>query len=212
MNIKHIIKDFEKGQKELSNIGESITIFGGSRFKENSIYYQKAMEISKKLSDNGYNIITGGSTGIMEASNRGAKLSNQTKSIGIHIDNLPFEQHPNKYLDKELEFHYFFTRKVMLINYSSAYIIMPGGFGTLDEFFEVLNLIRTKNHQSVPIVLFGVEYWGKLYEFIHTTMLEYETINQNDLKYLFLSDDIDEVVERINYPLHPKTHQNPDLS
>ncbi|HHH50980.1 MAG TPA: TIGR00730 family Rossman fold protein [Campylobacterales bacterium] len=212
MDINHIVKDFEKGQKELSDIGDSITIFGGSRFKEDSIYYQKAIEIGKRLSDSGYNIITGGSTGIMEASNKGAKLSGKTKSIGIHIDNLPFEQHPNKYLDKELNLHYFFTRKVMLINYSSAYIIMPGGFGTLDEFFEVLNLIRTKNHQPVPIVLFGSKYWGKLYEFMNTTMLEYETINQNDLKYVFLSDNIDEVVEKIKYPLHPKTHQNPNLS
>jgi len=197
MDIDQIVKDFEKGQKELSDIGDSITIFGGSRFKENSIYYQKAIELGKRLSDSGYNIITGGSTGIMEASNRGAKLSNRTKSIGIHIDNLPFEKHPNKYLDKELEFHYFFTRKVMLINYSSAYIIMPGGFGTLDEFFEVLNLIRTKNHKAVPIILFGTDYWGKLYDFMSTNMLEYGTINQNDLEYLFMSDDIEEVVERI---------------
>ena len=197
MDINQIVKDFEKGQKELSDIGDSITIFGGSRFKEDSIYYQKAIELGKRLSDSGYNIVTGGSTGIMEASNRGAKLSNRTKSIGIHIDNLPSEQHPNKYLDKELEFHYFFTRKVMLINYSSAYIIMPGGFGTLDEFFEVLNLIRTKNHKAVPIILFGTDYWGKLYDFMRTTMLEYGTINQNDLEYVFMSDDIDEVVERI---------------
>jgi len=210
MDIDQIVKDFERGQKELSDIGKSVTIFGSARFQEDSIYYQKAMELGKRLADSGYNIITGGSSGTMEASNRGAKLSNRAKSIGIHIAHLPFEQKENIYLDKKLNFHYFFTRKVMLINYSSAYIIMPGGFGTLDEFFEVLNLIRTKNHKAVPIILFGTDYWGKLYDFMSTTMLEYGTINQENLEYIFMSDDIEEVVERIKYPPHPKTHQNPN--
>jgi len=212
MDIEQITKELTKGEKELSNIGKSVTIFGSARFKEDSIYYQKAMELGKKLADSGYNVITGGSSGIMEASNRGAKLSNRAKSIGIHIANLPFEEKENIYLDKKVNFNYFFTRKVMLINYSSAYIIMPGGFGTLDELFEVLNLIRTQKRKSVPIVLFGTEYWEKLYDFMTTTMLEYGTINQEDLEYIFMSDNIEEVVERIKYPLHPKTHQNPNWS
>jgi len=197
MDIEQIIQELRKGEKELSNIGKSVTIFGSARFQEESIYYQKAMELGKKLADNGYNVITGGSSGIMEASNRGAKQSNGAKSIGIHITNLPFEEKENRYLDKKLNFNYFFTRKVMLINYSSAYIIMPGGFGTLDELFEVLNLIRTQKRKSVPIVLFDTDYWGKLYDFMNTIMLEYGTINEEDLEYVFISDDIDEVVERI---------------
>jgi len=198
MDIEQITQELTNGEKELSNIGKSVTIFGSARFKEDSIYYQKAIELGKKLADNGYNVITGGSSGIMEASNRGAKLSNRAKSIGIHISNLPFEEKENIYLDKKISFNYFFTRKVMLINYSSAYIIMPGGFGTLDELFEVLNLIRTQKRKSVPpIVLFGTEYWEKLYDFMSSTMLEYGTINQEDLEYIFMSDDIDEVVERV---------------
>ena len=197
MGIEQITQELTKGENELSDIGKSVTIFGSARFKEDSIYYQKAIELGKKLADSGYNVITGGSSGIMEASNRGAKLSNRAKSIGIHIANLPFEEKENIYLDKKVNFNYFFTRKVMLINYSTAYIIMPGGFGTLDELFEVLNLIRTQKRKSVPIVLFGTEYWGKLYDFMSSTMLEYGTINQEDLEYIFMSDDIEEVLERI---------------
>jgi len=197
MDIEQITQELIKGEKELSDIGKSVTIFGSARFQEDSIYYQKAMELGKALADSGYNVITGGSSGIMEASNRGAKLSNRAKSIGIHIANLPFEEKENIYLDKKVNFNYFFTRKVMLINYSTAYIIMPGGFGTLDELFEVLNLIRTQKRKSVPIVLFGIEYWEKLYDFMTTTMLEYGTINQEDLEYIFMSDDIEEVVERL---------------
>ena len=195
MDISHIIEDFKKGEIELKDIGASVTIFGSSRFKEGSFYYKKAQELGKRLSDSGCNVITGGSSGIMEASNRGAKESSKSKSIGIHIDNLPNEENKNIYLDKELELHYFFSRKVALINYSKAYIILPGGFGTLDEFFEVLNLVRTKNHKASPIILFGIDYWSKLYDFMKTTMIEYGTINQNDLELISLCDDIDEVIE-----------------
>jgi len=195
MNISKIIKDLENSKKELENITPNITIFGGSQFKESSKYYQKAKELGKLLSDNGYNVITGGSTGIMEASNKGAKESSKSKSIGLHMLNLPNEDKPNKYLDKLLQFNYFFTRKIALIRYSVAFIIMPGGFGTLDELFEVLNLIRTKNHPSVPVILFDKKYWEKLYDFINTTMIEYQTINKKDLKFLILSDSIDEVLD-----------------
>jgi len=197
MNIEHIIEDFVNATEELKDIGDSITIFGSSRFKEDSIYYQKAVELGKRLSDNGYNIITGGSSGIMEASNRGAKESSKTKSIGLHMRNLPNEKRPNIYLDKKLEFHYFFSRKFFLTNHSKAYIIMPGGFGTLDEFFEILNLVRTKNHPPVSIILFGSDYWSKLYEFMSTTMVEYGTINRDDLSLVKMVDSIDEVIDAI---------------
>ncbi len=194
MDINHIIEDLEKIEKERKDIGRSITIFGGSRFKEDSFYYRKAKELGKKIADLGYSVITGGSSGIMEGANSGAITSSSGKSIGIHIDNLPTEERPNIYVDKKLEFHYFFTRKIALIDYSDVYIIMPGGFGTLDEFFEVLNLVRTKNHKSSPIILFDSNYWDKLYSFISDTMLEYETINRDDLNLISLANSVDEVI------------------
>ncbi len=197
MNTTHIIKDLEKIKKEQKDIGKSVTIFGGSRFKEDSFYYKKAKELGKKIADLGYNVITGGSSGIMEGANSGAISSSSGKSIGIHIDNLPTEEKPNIYIDKKLEFHYFFTRKIALIDYSGAYIIMPGGFGTLDEFFEVLNLVRTKNHKPSPIVLFDSNYWTKLYSFMSDTMLEYGTINRDDLNLISLANSIDEVIDRV---------------
>ena len=197
MNTTHIIEDLEKIKKEQKDIGKSVTIFGGSRFKEDSFYYKKAKELGKKIADLGYNVITGGSSGIMEGANSGAISSSSGKSIGIHIDNLPTEEKPNIYIDKKLEFHYFFTRKIALIDYSGAYIIMPGGFGTLDEFFEVLNLVRTKNHKPSPIVLFDSNYWAKLYSFMSDTMLEYETINRDDLNLISLANSIDEVIDRV---------------
>ncbi len=197
MDINHILEDLEKIEKEHIDIGRSITIFGGSRFKENSFYYKKAEELGRKISDLGYSVITGGSSGVMEGANRGAITSSRGKSIGIHIDNLPTEEKPNIYIDKKLEFHYFFTRKIALIEYSDAYIIMPGGFGTLDEFFEILNLVRTKNHKPSPIILFDRNYWNGLYLFIKETMLEYETINRDDLNLLSLVNSIDDVINII---------------
>ncbi len=197
MNTTHIIKDLEKIKKEQKDIGKSVTIFGGSRFKEDSFYYKKAKELGKKIADLGYNVITGGSSGIMEGANSGAISSSSGKSIGIHIDNLPTEEKPNIYIDKKLEFHYFFTRKIALIDYSGAYIIMPGGFGTLDEFFEVLNLVRTKNHKLSPIILFDSNYWAKLYSFMSDTMLKYKTINKDDLNLISLINSVDEVINII---------------
>ena len=197
MDINHIIEDLEKIEKERKDIGRSVTIFGGSRFKEDSFYYKKAKELGKKIADLGYSVITGGSSGVMEGANSGAITSSSGKSIGIHMDNLPTEEKPNIYIDKKLEFHYFFTRKIALIDYSDAYIIMPGGFGTLDEFFEVLNLVRTKNHKLSPIVLFDSNYWAKLYSFMSDTMLEYETINRDDLNLISLANSVDEVIDRV---------------
>ena len=197
MDINHIIEDLEKIEKERKDIGRSVTIFGGSRFKEDSFYYKKAKELGKKIADLGYSVITGGSSGVMEGANSGAITSSSGKSIGIHMEYLPTEERPNIYVDKKLEFHYFFTRKIALIDYSDAYIIMPGGFGTLDEFFEVLNLVRTKNHKPSPIVLFDSNYWAKLYSFMSDTMLEYETINRDDLNLISLANSIDEVIDRV---------------
>ena len=196
-----IMADFVKGYDELDDVGAAVTVFGSARLTEDTPYYQKAQEIGKKLADSGYSVITGGSMGIMEASNRGAKVSSHAESIGLNID-LPHEQKGNKYLDRELKFDYFFVRKVMLVRYSLAYIIMPGGFGTMDELFEVLVLIQTQKTSPASVILVGSEYWSKLFEFMETTMLEYGTINKKDLALISMVDDADEVIKIVDSSLN----------
>ena len=192
-----IMADFVKGYDELDDIGAAVTVFGSARIKEGEPAYQKSMEVGKKLADNGYSVITGGSFGIMEATNRGAKESIHAESIGLNID-LPFEQSGNAYLDRELKFDYFFVRKVMLVRYSLAYIAMPGGFGTLDELFEVLTLIQTQKSSPSAVILVGKDYWGKLFEFMETSMMEYGTISQKDLDLITIVDDLDEMIEVVD--------------
>ncbi len=195
-----IMADFVKGYDELDDIGAAVTVFGSARLKENTPSYQKAIELGKKLADSGYSVITGGSFGIMEAANRGAKASSHAESIGLNID-LPHEQAGNDYLDRELKFDYFFVRKVMLVRYSLAYIAMPGGFGTMDELFEILTLIQTKKSSPGAVILVGTDYWGKLYEFMQTSMMEYGTISKRDLNLIHLVDDIDEVIKIVDNSL-----------
>ena len=196
-----IMADFVKGYDELDDVGAAVTVFGSARLHEGTPYYQKAQEIGKKLADSGYSVITGGSFGIMEATNRGAKESSHAESIGLNID-LPHEEKGNQYLDRELKFDYFFVRKVMLVRYSLAYIIMPGGFGTMDELFEVLTLIQTKKSTPGAVILVGKDYWSKLFEFMETTMIEYGTINQKDLDIISIADNIDEVIQIVDDSLN----------
>ena len=195
-----IMADFVKGYDELDDIGAAVTVFGSARIKEGTPSYQKSIEVGKKLADNGYSVITGGSFGIMEATNKGAKESIYAESIGLNID-LPFETSGNAYLDRELKFNYFFVRKVMLVRYSLAYIAMPGGFGTLDELFEVLTLIQTKKSSPSAVILVGKDYWGKLFEFMETSMMEYGTISQKDLDLITIVDDLDEIIEIVDNSL-----------
>ena len=195
-----IMADFVKGYDELDDIGAAVTVFGSARLREGTPVYEKAVEVGKKLADNGYSVITGGSFGIMEALNRGAKESKYAESIGLNID-LPFEQSSNAFLDRELKFDYFFVRKVMLVRYSLAYIAMPGGFGTLDELFEVLTLIQTKKCSPSAVILIGKEYWSKLFEFMQTSMIECGTINQADLDLITIVDDLDEMIEIVDNSL-----------
>ena len=195
-----IMADFVKGYDELDDVGAAVTVFGSARLKEDDPAYKKAVTLSKKLADNGYSVITGGSFGIMEAANRGAQSSDKAESIGLNID-LPFEQNGNSYLDRELKFDYFFVRKVMLVRYSLAYIIMPGGFGTLDELFEVLTLIQTKKSSPGAVVLVGKEYWSKLFEFMET-MKEYGTISEEDMKLISIVDDCSEIVNIVDRSLN----------
>ena len=162
-------------------------------------YYKYAVEIAEKLTERGYGIISGGGPGIMEAANRGAK-NKEGASVGLNID-LPFEQTPNKYIDddKNIDFNYFFVRKVMFVKYAQAFVVMPGGVGTLDELFEAITLIQTKKIQKIPIVLFGSEFWSGLLDWMKTTLLEKEkTINKEDLNNFLLVDDIDEAVNIID--------------
>lgn len=193
--------DFVKGYDDLDDVGAAVTVFGSARLSEETPHYQQAQKIGKALADSGYSVITGGSFGIMEAANRGAKASAHAESIGLNID-LPHEQEGNQYLDRELKFDYFFVRKVMLVRYSLAYIIMPGGFGTMDELFEVLTLIQTKKSSPGAVILVGTEYWSKLLEFMQTSMMEHGTINEKDLALIHVADDAEEVLRIVDTSLN----------
>jgi len=196
-----IMADFVKGYDELDDIGGAVTVFGSARLKEDNIYYKQAFELSKSLADCGYSVITGGSMGIMESANRGAKSSGKAESIGLNVE-LPHEQMGNIYLDREIKFDYFFVRKVMLVRYSLAYIIMPGGFGTLDELFEVLTLIQTKKTPPSSVILVGKAYWSKLIDFLSTTMLDNKMITKEELDMIRISDEVDEVISMVDNSLH----------
>ena len=188
--IFRVISDFIDAFDELENIPPAISIFGSSREKRDGFYYKKAEEISKKLSNKGYAIITGGGPGVMEAANKHAKIS-----IGLNIE-LPHEQHLNKFVKIKLKFKYFFTRKVTFLKYSVGAVIMPGGFGTLDEFSELLTLIQTNKMSKIPIVLFGKEFYKPLIE-LFDNMEKMNYINKEDKNLYLLTDDVDETIDYI---------------
>ena len=203
-----IMSEFVEGYERMSKIGPSVSIFGSARTKPENKYFQIGQEIARKLATLGYGIITGGGPGIMEAANKGAHEVGG-KSIGLNID-LPFEQNHNPYIDAEhnLEFDYFFVRKVIFVKYSQAFVIMPGGFGTLDEMFEAITLIQTKKINNRPIVLVGKSYWEGLIEWLKKAMLEYEqNISPDDLNLFVLVDTADEAVQYIDdfYKSHQLT-------
>ncbi|MBI5491327.1 MAG: TIGR00730 family Rossman fold protein [Deltaproteobacteria bacterium] len=197
-----IMSEFIEGFDELSEIGPAVSIFGSARINKNNKYYRESVEVSSLLSKNGYTIITGGGPGIMEAANKGASL-NGGVSIGLNIT-LPKEQKPNKYQNRSLHFKYFFARKVMFVKYAIGYICMPGGFGTLDEFFEALTLIQTHKIYPFPLILFGKEYWSPLVDFMKKTMIRYKTIDPQDLDFIDLTDDPKEVLAIINRHMDKK--------
>ncbi|MDX9813407.1 MAG: TIGR00730 family Rossman fold protein [Sulfurimonas sp.] len=191
-----ILSDFVKGFDELGELGPSVTIFGSARTQSDDFYYQKTVELSSMLAKDGFNIITGGGPGIMEAANKGACDVGGVESIGLNID-LPFEQKINPYTTTSLEFDYFFSRKVMLVKYSIAYVIFPGGFGTLDELFEALTLIQTKKACGVKLFVYGVEFYKPLIEFLEQKLLASGMINKEDLELIHLSDDLDLITKEI---------------
>lgn len=190
-----VFKQFIYGFRTLHFVGPCITVFGSARFNETHRYYEAAREFGKRIAQIGFTTMTGGGPGIMEAANRGA-FENNGVSVGCNII-LPFEQKANPYLHKSLNFEHFFVRKVLLAKYSYAFIIMPGGFGTMDEFFETLTLIQTKTVTHFPVVLFGKEYYKDLWEYLEF-MAEEGTISREDLSLVTLTDSIDEAMDHIN--------------
>jgi len=193
-----IMAEFVEGYEKLSKIGPCVSIFGSARTKPGEEYYELSEEVAFKLTQNGYGVITGGGPGIMEAGNKGANRGKGT-SVGLNIE-LPFEQHDNPWIDndKNLVFDYFFVRKVMFVKYSQGFIVMPGGFGTLDELFEAITLIQTKKIGRFPIVLVGSSFWSGLLDWIKNTLLEQGNISETDLKLFRIVDTADEAIEHLN--------------
>ena len=184
-----------RGLEELSFEQPCVTVFGSARFDEGHPYYQMGREVGRLLAESGYAVMTGGGPGIMEAANRGAKDGGGL-SIGCNIQ-LPLEQIPNPYLDHFVEFEHFFVRKVMLVKYSTAFVVLPGGFGTLDEAFEVVTLIQTRKLEKFPVVALGGEYWDQLKDFLNCTLVAEGTIDPEDLQLITLVDSPREAVEFI---------------
>ncbi len=188
-----IISEFTEGFEELSDIGFAVTIFGSARTQPDNRYYQLAERIAQRLAEEEFAIISGGGPGIMEAANKGAAERGAT-SVGLNIE-LPFEQTPNTYQNLDLEFRYFFVRKVMFVKHSLGYVIMPGGFGTLDEFFESLTLMQTNKIYPMPLVLVGTEFWSGLLDWARNVMLAEGTISESDFDFITVTDDVEEVVK-----------------
>ncbi|MBK6641683.1 MAG: TIGR00730 family Rossman fold protein [Bacteroidia bacterium] len=197
-SIFKIMAEFVEGFEKLSKIGPCVSVFGSARTLPGTRYYDLAEEIAYKIAKDGYGIISGGGPGIMEAANKGAQRANG-KSVGVNIK-LPFEQSPNPYIDhdKVITFDYFFVRKTVFIKYSQGFVVLPGGFGTLDELFEALTLIQTKKIAKFPIILAGKEYWQGIYDWICNTMLEQGNVSPEDLNLFKIADSADEVVKHIN--------------
>ena len=194
-----VMAEFVDGFEILNNVGPCISIFGSARTKPGTHYYELSTNVAARLSEEGYGIITGGGPGVMEAGNKGAWMRKGT-SVGLNID-LPFEQNHNPFIVPALNLRhrYFFVRKVMFVKYAQGFVVMPGGFGTLDELFEVLTLVQTNKITPVPIVLMGKEFWEGLKSWIVNVMLEsHHNINEKDLELFHITDDIEEVVRIIN--------------
>jgi len=190
-----IMGEFVEGIDSLHHIGPAVSIFGSARISSEHEYYKKGEDLAALFARNGFATITGGGGGIMEAANKGAAKEN-VDSIGLNIT-LPFEQQPNPYATLQIEFKYFFVRKVMFLKYAQAYIIMPGGFGTLDEMFEAITLIQTKRIRKVPVILVGIDYWAGLLQWIKDRLLQEKMISKEHLDLFHLLDDPKEIVQTV---------------
>ncbi len=193
--IFQIMSEFVEGFQQLADLSPSVSIFGSARFKPDNPYYQHCEEISRLLSDSGFAVVSGGGPGIMEAANKGA-FSGKSASVGLNIK-LPHEQSGNPYQDISLNFKYFFARKVMFVKYASAYVVMPGGFGTLDEMAEILTLVQTGKSKRIPIILFGTKFWQGLLHWFETSLVDAGTISATDMDLIQVTDDPQFVVDAI---------------
>ncbi len=193
--IFQIMAEFVEGYEKLSNIKPSVSIFGSARFKPDNPYYKLTEDIAYKLSEAGFSVVTGGGPGIMEAGNKGA-FAGPSPSVGLNIE-LPHEQSGNPHQDISLTFRHFFSRKVMFVKYATAYVVLPGGFGTLDELAEILTLVQTGKSAKIPIILVGSEFWKGLIQWFKDSLVENGTINPNDIDLFSVVDDADEVVKEI---------------
>jgi len=216
--IFRIMGEFVEGFEEMTPVGRAVSIFGSARVAPGSLQYQTCVETARLLGEAGFSIITGGGPGIMEAANRGAKLAG-AKSIGCNIE-LPFEQATNPYIDISIDFRYFFVRKTMFVKYAQAFVILPGGFGTMDELFEALTLIQTGKVRHFPVVLVGRRYWAGLMEWMRDCMAGEGKISAQDLDLVFLTDDpkeaCDHIVRRLErrseiLHMQERTDRGPDL-
>ena len=190
-----ILSEFVEGFETMPQVYPAVTIFGSARSHPNSTAYKTTEAVAALLVKSGFNVVSGGGPGIMEAANKGA-TSAGGKSVGLHI-HLPNEQKPNKYANVRLDFKYFFIRKVMFVKYAVAYIIMPGGFGTLDELFEAVTLIQTKRIKSFPVILIDSDYWGGLVEWIRKTLIKKKAVDESELEIFHVVDDPKEAVSII---------------
>ncbi len=206
-NIFKVMSELVEGYERLDDIQPAVSIFGSARLPSSSPHFKDAEEIAHRLSNEGFSIITGGGHGIMAAGNIGASKG-EGLSIGLNI-HLPFEQVPNQHQDISLHYRYFFTRKAMFVKHSMAYIGMPGGFGTLDELFDIATLVQTKKKRHMPIILFNTSFWGGLVEWIKTKLVAEGVISDDDTELLIMTDSIDEVVEIISE--HHKHNQRQDI-
>ena len=207
-NIFKVMSEFVEGYETLAKIGPCVSIFGSARTKPGTKYYEIGVDIAKKLASAGLGVITGGGPGIMEAANKGAHVE-KGASVGLNID-LPFEQEANPYIDadKLINFRFFFVRKVMFMKYAQGFIVLPGGFGTLDELFEALTLVQTQKTAQFPIILVGKSFWAGMLEWIKTTMLDEEqNISPEDLDLFKVVDTADEAVNEI-FEFYSKFHMS----
>ena len=207
MRVIRIALEFIKGFRALHFVGPCVTVFGSARFNDGSEFYKLARTMGKKIAEADISVMTGGGPGIMEGANRGAREAGG-KSIGCNIE-LPMEQEPNPYLDKFIDFRYFFVRKVMLVKYSCAFVVLPGGFGTLDEVFETLVLIQTGKIHNFPIILMGKDYWQPIVDFARFNLVEAGAINPEDLDLVTFTDDPDEAMAVIVRANEQHTKQFP---
>jgi uncharacterized protein (TIGR00730 family) len=193
--VLRITGEFVEGFEALAEMGPSVTVFGSARTEPGSEEYERAVEVARRLGESGFSIITGGGPGIMEAANRGAREAGAL-SVGLNIE-LPFEQHLNPYVDLSVDFRYFFVRKMMLVKYSQAFLIFPGGFGTMDELFESMTLIQTGKIENFPVVLFDTAYWDGLIQWLRKTMVAEGKISLADLDLLLVTDSVEEACAHV---------------